>query len=407
VAAAVGDLPLALGLAGHFLARYRETSVDDYLAELSAAPELVPVGRDAVSATRHELSVWRTFSVSLDRLADDDPIDQLAKELLSRAACFAPGEPLPEALLRAAAVDADGETLSPPRDLTDAIHALDAAGLLERPGEGVLRLHRLLARFVANKAGEGIGQARAAVEAAVIRQATQQNEAGDPRALREWEIHLRHAVVAAGDREDETAATLCNRLGYYLNMSGDLSGARPYFERALAVLERALGPEHPDTATSLNNMGYLLRAQGDLAGARPYLRAGAGCAGAGLGAGAPGYGAEPQQHGLPAACPGRPGRGAAVLRAGAGGAGARPGAGAPGYGDEPQQSGHLLQAQGDLAGARPYLERALAVWERVLGPEHPQTARASTTWAACCMPRATWPGRGRTTSGRWRCGSAS
>jgi hypothetical protein len=73
VAGAVGDLPLALGLAGHFLARYRETSVDDYLAELVAAPELVPVGRDAVSPTKHELSVWRTFSVSLDRLRATTP----------------------------------------------------------------------------------------------------------------------------------------------------------------------------------------------------------------------------------------------------------------------------------------------------------------------------------------------
>ncbi|HQF71249.1 MAG TPA: tetratricopeptide repeat protein, partial [Promineifilum sp.] len=38
--------------------------------------------------------------------------------------------------------------------------------------------------------------------------------------------------------------------------------------------------------------------------------------------------------------------------------------------------GMLLQAQGDLAGARPYYERALAIAERVLGPEHPQTAAA-------------------------------
>jgi DNA-binding FadR family transcriptional regulator len=103
-------------------------------------------------------------------------------------------------------VDGDGEPLGPPRDVTDAIHALDAAGLLERPGEGVVRLHRLLARFVANEDGEGMGQARAAVEAAVIDLAYEQNTAGDPRALRAWEIHLRHAVDAAGDREDETAA---------------------------------------------------------------------------------------------------------------------------------------------------------------------------------------------------------
>ena len=36
--------------------------------------------------------------------------------------------------------------------------------------------------------------------------------------------------------------------------------------------------------------------------------------------------------------------------------------------------GHLLQSQGDLAGARPYYERALAIREKALGPDHPDTA---------------------------------
>jgi tetratricopeptide (TPR) repeat protein len=36
--------------------------------------------------------------------------------------------------------------------------------------------------------------------------------------------------------------------------------------------------------------------------------------------------------------------------------------------------GYLLQAQGDLVGARPYYERALVIYEKVLGPDHPETA---------------------------------
>jgi tetratricopeptide (TPR) repeat protein len=40
--------------------------------------------------------------------------------------------------------------------------------------------------------------------------------------------------------------------------------------------------------------------------------------------------------------------------------------------------GTLRQEQGDLAGARPYLERALDIRERVLGPEHPDTATSLT-----------------------------
>jgi tetratricopeptide (TPR) repeat protein len=44
---------------------------------------------------------------------------------------------------------------------------------------------------------------------------------------------------------------------------------RPLCERALAISEKVLGPEHPRTATSLNNLAILLRNQGDLAGALP------------------------------------------------------------------------------------------------------------------------------------------
>ena len=47
--------------------------------------------------------------------------------------------------------------------------------------------------------------------------------------------------------------------------------ARPLYERALAIREKALGPEHPDTATSLDHLASLLQAQGDLNGARPLV----------------------------------------------------------------------------------------------------------------------------------------
>ena len=35
--------------------------------------------------------------------------------------------------------------------------------------------------------------------------------------------------------------------------------------------------------------------------------------------------------------------------------------------------GALLRAQGNYTGAQWYYERALAIWERVLGPDHPAT----------------------------------
>ena len=70
-----------------------------------------------------------------------------------------------------------------------------------------------------------------------------------------------------------TAQSL-NNLALLLYAQGDYDGARPFYERALAISEQVLGPHHPSTAQSLNNLALLLQAQGDYAGARPlYERA--------------------------------------------------------------------------------------------------------------------------------------
>ena len=40
---------------------------------------------------------------------------------------------------------------------------------------------------------------------------------------------------------------------------GRYAEAEPLYKRALAIREKALGPEHPDVATSLENYAALLR----------------------------------------------------------------------------------------------------------------------------------------------------
>jgi len=67
----------------------------------------------------------------------------------------------------------------------------------------------------------------------------------------------------------------------YLNAAGEIaytvgrySEAEPLLQRALAIREKALGPEHPDVAASLNNLAALYDAQGQYAEAEPlYQRA--------------------------------------------------------------------------------------------------------------------------------------
>jgi hypothetical protein len=49
-----------------------------------------------------------------------------------------------------------------------------------------------------------------------------------------------------GPEHPDTALSL-NELVSLLHTQGDLAGARPRYERALAIHEKVLGTEHPDT----------------------------------------------------------------------------------------------------------------------------------------------------------------
>jgi Tetratricopeptide repeat len=53
-------------------------------------------------------------------------------------------------------------------------------------------------------------------------------------------------------------------VGSYLQSYGAYLRARPLFERALAIREKVLGPEHLDTAASLNNLAIAFKTIGSL-----------------------------------------------------------------------------------------------------------------------------------------------
>jgi tetratricopeptide (TPR) repeat protein len=336
IAAELGDLPLALHVAGRFLATYRHAPFGApaaYLAHLQEAglahPSLVEEG--ATFTTAHARHVGRTFALSYERLDPAEPVDALARDLLARAAHFAPGEPIPRPLLLAT-VDLPEGDFAAQRQAADALARLVALGLLETEDGGDLLLHRLLAAFV--QATVDDPKAQAAVEEAVMREAYRLNEAGYPGPLLAWQSHLRHVTAAALLRKDERATTLSTNLGYHLQMLGDYAGARPYSEQALAIHEATLGPDHSHTAGSLNNLGMLLQAMGDLTGARSYLERALAIREQALG----------PDHPLTA--------------------------------QSLNNLGALLKVMGDYAGARPYYERALAICEQVLGPDHPDTAQS-------------------------------
>ena len=56
-----------------------------------------------------------------------------------------------------------------------------------------------------------------------------------------------------------------------LQDQGDLAGARPYYERAMAIDEKVLGQEHPDTAIDYINLGTLQVTLGEIEAGRALL----------------------------------------------------------------------------------------------------------------------------------------
>jgi len=52
-------------------------------------------------------------------------------------------------------------------------------------------------------------------------------------------------------------ATSLSNLAALHDSQDQYAKAEPLYNRALAIREKALGPEHPDVATSLNNLAML------------------------------------------------------------------------------------------------------------------------------------------------------
>jgi tetratricopeptide (TPR) repeat protein len=125
--------------------------------------------------------------------------------------------------------------------------------------------------------------------------------------------------------------TSLNDQALSLESKGDYRAAELLYRRALAIAEKALGPDHPDTAGSLNNLASLLESKGDYAAAEPLYRRALAIAEKALG-------------------PDHPHTATSL-----------------------ENLAGLLESKGDHTGAEPLYRRALAIAERTSGPDHPTT----------------------------------
>jgi tetratricopeptide (TPR) repeat protein len=392
---ALGGLPLALEQAAAYCEDL-SVSHTEYRRRFEAATGEFLDDKDYAPAEYHDhLTVAGTFMLGIDQAAKRHPA---AEPLIVHAALLAP-EPIP-LFLFAEARKKFGKQLAAAlagKGLDEAVAALRAFALVSRETimderdasvtTDAIRLHRLVREVAAarrkGKAQASLRCALVAALAAVYPPDGYRNPAVWPRCA----PLTPHVVSAcrtgiADDPAQVECADLLNRAGVYFHGRAAYSAARPLLERALAIREKVLGAEHPDTATNLNNLARLVRDHGDPAAARRLCERALAIREKVLGPEHPDTAANLNelagllsvQRDLPAAR--RLCERALAIREKVRG---------PEHPDTATSLNSLaglLRDQGDLAAPRPLFERALAIREKVLGPEHPDTATSLNNLAS-------------------------
>ncbi|KAA3664243.1 MAG: hypothetical protein DWQ04_06735 [Chloroflexi bacterium] len=276
IAAEVGDLPLALRVAGSYLQRHRhEMSVAEYVAELRKWPGETILDHPSlrglgvsVSPTGHDLHVARTFAISYARLNPDESGDALAIKLLTHMACFVPTQPIPRLLLRESLAAESVDALL----FSDAMHQLHQIGLVHPALDGDVQIHSLIAQY-AQSVGDLDG-AETAVSESLAKQTRELLHVEDFSALRRYQIHLRVLTDRVLNREDVTAARLADCYAWYLDLIGEYRRAESYHLRALAIRRHLLGDSHDETGASWNNLGMVYLGLGEVDKALTHVERG-------------------------------------------------------------------------------------------------------------------------------------
>ena len=279
----LGWLPLALEHAAAYCEQSSVTLADylplfqDSRLELFS-PEILGGDQD----DNEMITVTTTWNLSLNRIRDNEKCPEAAA-LFNLCAFFGPDR-IPLEMVQAGA-DHLPEPLSAAMrnalQVNKALAVLLRYSLVAVEGSGherVLSVHRLLQEVTSERLSED--EKRRWITAAL--QIVAQPFPNWSHDVRLWPACGRsapHAVAVlrhAEPREIEREVTvrLLNNLAGYACGRAEYPTAEPLYERALAIAEKALGPEHPNTATSLNNLAELYRSQGRYDKAEPlYERA--------------------------------------------------------------------------------------------------------------------------------------
>jgi tetratricopeptide (TPR) repeat protein len=203
---------------------------------------------------------------------------------------------------------------------------------------------------------------------------------------REAEAKLRQALAirqkALGEEHPETAISY-NNVAVCLDDQGRHAEALPLYQKALALRQKVLGEEHPETAISYNNVAVCLNDQGKHAEALHLHQKALALCQKVLGVQHPD---TAQSYNGVAFCLNAQGKHAEALPLNQKALAIRLRALGEQHPDTAQSYNNLagcLNDQDRHAEALPLHQKALAIWQKVLGEQHPNTATSYNNVALC------------------------
>jgi hypothetical protein len=262
LAAALGDLPLAVAQAARYLA---ETGIpaSEYMDLLSTrAAEILSEGRPV----SYPLPLDAATRLAFDRLEAEDAA---GSELLTLCAFLAP-EPVPTWMVFAAAKQFPDPLATRASDPVALRRVLAAIGqsALARVGDNALHMHRLTQAILRGRlTPQQRSEARALSEAMLV--AAHPGDRGDPITWPSWAQFLPHLLAIDPGSAMNTAITdlACEALSQ-LWRRGDTRGTYELASKLYQQWRQRLGDNDPHTLTAAEGLGDVAWDQGRYADAR-------------------------------------------------------------------------------------------------------------------------------------------
>ncbi|MCX6676857.1 MAG: FxSxx-COOH system tetratricopeptide repeat protein [Methanothrix sp.] len=262
----LGDLPLALEQAGAYI---KETGISfqDYLNRFKKDRKKL-LGHS--KPLNYPDTVATTWEISFQAVQKEQSV---AGDFLNLCAFLAP-DAIPRWMLE------EGAKLLPQplaSCVQNAVELDECIAFLKRyslinVAESLISVHRLVQAVVQDRLSDEEQRMWAESALKLVNEAFSFGQFDQET----WEkcsrlsSHAFHASEHAQRLEvsSQETANLLTNLGNYLHNRMELASARSVLERALAIDEKALGPEHTSVATIANNLGLVLKDLGDLEGAK-------------------------------------------------------------------------------------------------------------------------------------------